>query len=121
MSLELKTMPPDPDIVVVQQPQTTVVVQETSNAVVVAASGPQGPEGPQGPAGAPGGATFTHVQTVAAAQWDITHNLGRYPNVTLIDSTADGGDLFLGLVRYVDENSLSIVLNQPVAGRAELA
>lgn len=109
------------DIVVIRDPQNIVVVQDTATDVTVATPGPAGPTGPQGPAGAPGGATYTHLQPVAASQWDINHGLGRYPGVTLIDSVSDPGDMFLGLVRYVDEDNISIVLNQPVAGRAELA
>jgi hypothetical protein len=109
------------DIVVIRDPQNIVVVQDDDQNVVVASPGPAGPTGPQGPAGAPGGSTYTHTQTIAASQWDINHGLGRYPHVTLIDSVSDPGDAFLGLVRYVDEDNISIVLNQPVAGRAELA
>ena len=45
------------------------------------ATGPQGQVGPTGPAGPQGasGGFFRYVQPVAAATWNITHNLGFYP------------------------------------------
>lgn len=109
-----------PDIVVIQDSGSQIVVQG-GTALDVSSPGPQGPPGPQGDPGAPGGATFTHVQSVAASQWNINHGLGRYPHVTLIDTLSGAGDTFLGLVQYVDDDNISIVLNQPVAGRAEIS
>lgn len=122
MSLELKTMPPDPDIVVVQQPQTTVVIQETSNAVTVAASGAQGPAGPQGEPGtpgAPGGTRFSHVQSVASTFWPIAHNLGYRPHVTVLVNEIDVSE---GVeVEHLDLNNVAVRSGMAISGRAELS
>lgn len=103
------------DIVVIREPHPVTTHITTTNPITAEAPGPAGPAGPQGP---PGGARYEHTQSPAASQWNITHGLGYYPHVTLIDS---GGAKFLGRVEYVDLNNVSIVLNQPVAGKAELS
>ena len=52
-------------------------------------TGPPGPVGPAGPAGPPGATqtvSYVHSQATVSATWVVTHNLGWYPNVTVIDS-----------------------------------
>lgn len=61
--------------------------------------------------------TYIHQQNVAAATWQITHNLGKYPSVTVVDSS---GRLFFGDVQYVDANNLSITFHGSFSGKAIL-
>lgn len=74
--------------------------------VTVATPGPQGPPGTGG-----GGASYyLHTQSAPAATWQIQHNLGRTPNISLI--------LGNGTVVYADivHNSASLAVVQfPVA------
>lgn len=92
-----------------------VIVQEDDNSVTITSPGPPGSQGPPGPAG---GSAYTHDQPVAASQWNINHNLGRRPHVTLIGTD---NSKFYGRVEYPDLNNVSVVLNSPVAGKAELS
>lgn len=82
--------------------------------------GPTGPTGPQGPPGSPGSsAGYTHEQASASASWLITHNLGYHPGgVTVVDS---GGTEWVGVVSYVDVNTLQIDFDVPFGGTAYLS
>ncbi len=60
---------------------------------------------------------FSFVQVSALTQWNITHNLGRYPAVTVIES--GGGQVFGGLV-YNSLNDLTINFSPAIAGAAYL-
>jgi hypothetical protein len=59
----------------------------------------------------------TFVQNSASASWSITHNLGKKPSVTIVDS-AD--TLLHGQVDYVDNDNLTITLSAPTSGKAYL-
>ena len=59
----------------------------------------------------------TFVQNSASASWAITHNLGKKPSVTIVDS-AD--TLLHGQVDYVDNDNLTITLSAPTSGKAYL-
>ena len=69
------------------------------------------------PAGAGSDANFVHVQGSSLAVWTITHNLGKYPAVSVFDPA---GDQFYGTVRHLDVNSLTITFKTPQAGTATL-
>lgn len=56
-----------------------------------------------------------HVQGGATALWQVNHQLGRFPNVTVI--LGDGSRAW-GEVHYVDADSLQIQFTQPLAGTA---
>lgn len=60
---------------------------------------------------------YTHVQGTAATFWTITHNLNRFPAVTVVDS---GGNVGWGAVQYVDANTLTIAFSAAFAGKAYL-
>lgn len=60
---------------------------------------------------------YTHVQSVAAAMWTITHNLGCYPSVTVVDS---GGTVGWCQVQYVSANQLTVTVSAAFAGTAYL-
>ncbi len=52
-----------------------------------------------------GDITYTHNQTSTSNTWVITHNLHRFPSVTVIDS---GGTIVMGTVVYNSNKQLTI-------------
>lgn len=58
---------------------------------------------------------YTHVQAVASAEWNITHNLNKYPSATMVLSTGQKG---YGDVTYIDNNNLTITLASAESGKA---
>jgi hypothetical protein len=70
---------------------------------------------------APGGggsdANFVFTQVSALATWNITHNLGKFPSVTIVDSS--NNQVFAD-VQHTDVNSLVIQFATPFAGKAIL-
>lgn len=102
-------------IVVTREGGKTHVVQQPARPAVVVTRGIPGPQGPQGPPGGGAGATYTHIQSAAAAVWTVAHNLGRYPSITVVDNL--GGQLYPD-VRYVDADIAQITHSVPLTGRA---
>jgi len=49
--------------------------------------------------------TYVFQQMTAASTWTITHNLDRYPSVTIVDS---GGDQVFGDLVYTSANQLTL-------------
>lgn len=100
--------------------ETIAVPSPTLDLVEVAEQGPAGPpgaDGAVGPPGPPGGANYTHNQMVPAADWTITHNLARFPSVTVIDSA---GSTVVGDVDYLSNNEVSIHFTAAFGGSAYL-
>ena len=60
---------------------------------------------------------FTYTQSPASAQWNIQHNLGKNPSVSVADSA---GTLVFGEVNYVNDNNLTITFISAFAGVAYL-
>lgn len=60
---------------------------------------------------------YTHIQDVASSTWTINHNLGRYPQVTVVDSA---GSVVVGDVSYPDINTVVAKFGGGFAGRAYL-
>ena len=52
-----------------------------------------------------GNITFTHNQTSTSNTWVITHNLHRFPSVTVVDS---GGTIVMGTIVYNSNKQLTI-------------
>tara|TARA_R110002073_G_scaffold95317_1_gene221273 strand:+ start:35 stop:289 length:255 start_codon:yes stop_codon:yes gene_type:complete len=52
-----------------------------------------------------GDITFTHNQNTTSDTWVITHNLNRFPSVTVIDS---GNSIVQGTVVYNSNKQLTI-------------
>jgi len=68
--------------------------------------------------GGGGGLTnFVVLQATPSATWSITHPLGRYPQVTVLDS--DGNRVFPD-VEYGGINAVTITHAEPLAGTAIL-
>lgn len=101
-----------------QRVKVTPIVGEVIATVEVNIPGIQGPGGPQGDPGVQGepGAggdknyqqAFTFQSTVT-----VTHNLGKYPSVTVFDSA---GSEIEGSIEYVDINTLIVTFTNPFTG-----
>lgn len=79
--------------------------------------GESGPEGPIGPPGPSGDVTYTHIQTAPASIWVITHNLGKYPTVSVVDS---GESVVVPDVHYDSTNQVSVSFGSVTSGKAYL-
>jgi hypothetical protein len=62
-------------------------------------------------------ANYVHDQQVASDLWDITHGLGKYASVTVVDSA---GDVCIGEVHYLNANRLTVAFRAPFSGAAYL-
>jgi hypothetical protein len=59
--------------------------------------------------------SHVHTQTVPALEWTVTHNLGKYPSVSIVDSAEEE---VIGEVEYVDTNSLIVKFTAAFSGKA---
>lgn len=101
----------------------TVVLEDHSldlvrpaNNLTLAASGPQGAAGTPGstgPAGAPGGSAYEHIQSSAAATWNVNHNLGRLAHVSILET--DGTEIEAD-VAHASINTVVITFPSPHTG-----
>lgn len=64
-----------------------------------------------------GDKTYVHKQVIAARTWDITHNLYKYPSVSVVDSS---GNEVVGEVEYTSLNTLVCKFTAPFSGVAYL-
>ena len=55
---------------------------------------------------------------VAASSWTINHNLGYYPNVSIINTS---GNLSFGTINHVSVNTVQIFFNQNISGTGYLS
>lgn len=58
-----------------------------------------------------------YIQGAAADTWNITHDLGGYPSVTVVNST---GTVVVGTVTYVSTSEIQIEFTAPFSGTAYL-
>lgn len=68
----------------------------------------------------PGGGSdqrFVFTQNVPASSWYVLHNLGKYPAVTVIDSS---GHEVIGDVSHNSANALTLTFSAPFAGSVHL-
>ena len=66
---------------------------------------------------AAGGTTFEFNQGVSATTWNIQHNLGKFPSITVIDS---GNTVVTGEYTYTDNNNVVLNFSAAFAGKAYL-
>jgi hypothetical protein len=59
--------------------------------------------------------SHVHMQTIASATWNITHNLGKYPSVSIVDSA---NEEVIGEVEHVNNNTLNIKFSAAFSGKA---
>jgi hypothetical protein len=61
--------------------------------------------------------TYTHNQMQASSVWDIVHNMGKMPSVTVVDS---GDNMVFGEVQYISMNELVVSFSSAFSGKAYL-
>lgn len=61
--------------------------------------------------------TYIHDQMVSSEVWIITHNLNKYPSITVINSA---GSVSFGEIDYVSLNEISITFSAGFSGKAYL-
>lgn len=61
--------------------------------------------------------SYTHIQSSASSVWTITHNLNKFPSVTVVDSA---NNLAIGSVEYVTASQLIVYFSSPFSGKAYL-
>jgi hypothetical protein len=115
----------DDRVVVLDQSSTVAVVDQASGDHVVAvdqqlevhvvAAGQQGPQGVPGTPGTGGDLSHTHTQGVPLDTWAVTHNLGKFPSVSVVDSA---GTLVEGGVQYIDANNVVLTFVGAFSGVA---
>ena len=64
-----------------------------------------------------GAPTFEFTQGVPATTWDITHNLGKFPSITVIDT---GNTVVTGEYNYVTNNRVILTFSSAFDGKAYL-
>lgn len=64
-----------------------------------------------------GDKNFTHVQSSPSSVWSITHSLGKYPSVSVFDSS---GNQVEGDVDYLNTSQVSLTFSSAFAGTATL-
>lgn len=60
---------------------------------------------------------YTHNQPTASNIWTITHNLNKYPSVTVVDSA---NNVVIGDVTFTDTNVLVVNFGSSFGGKAYL-
>ena len=62
---------------------------------------------------------FSHIhdQTVSSSTWSITHNLNKFPSVSIVDSA---NAEVIGEVEHTNSNSLTVKFSAPFSGKAFL-
>jgi hypothetical protein len=58
---------------------------------------------------------YVHNQVVASNTWSVSHNLNKYPSVTIVDS---GENVVIGDVQYIDLNNIKITFTSTFSGKA---
>ena len=56
-----------------------------------------------------------HTQTVASSTWNITHNLNKFPSVSIVDSS---NAEVIGEVEHTDANTLIVKFSAAFSGKA---
>ena len=63
------------------------------------------------------GGTTTHTQRVASSTWTVTHNLNKFPSVTIVDSNEEQ---IFGVVDYQSANTIVLTFSAAISGKAYL-
>lgn len=98
-------------------PSVVNVSAPTTQVVTIATPGPQGIQGEQGVPGTGGDVNYVFTQGVPSAVWVITHNLGKYCSVAVVDSANTTCE---GSIQYNSPNQLTITFSAAFSGEAYL-
>ena len=66
---------------------------------------------------APQSATFIFTQNVPSTTWNITHNLGKFPSITVIDT---GNTVVTGEYNYTSNTNVILTFSAAFSGKAYL-
>ena len=55
------------------------------------------------------------IQSTASSTWDVVHNLNRYPDIIIFDTSMDNLRIY-GDITYISLNELKVDFGSPVAG-----
>jgi len=58
---------------------------------------------------------YVHTQGVASATWNVTHGLGKFPSITVVDT---GGSVVEGDIFHTDNNNAILTFSAPFTGEA---
>lgn len=80
--------------------------------------GNKGDKGDKGEPGPPGMSySYEHVQIMPSTVWTVSHNMSKYPGVTIVDSA---GTKVIGDIQYVDQNTCLLQFTTAFSGKAYL-
>jgi hypothetical protein len=68
-----------------------------------------------GPSAGGGDKNYVHAQGTGASSWSVSHNLGKYPAVDVVDNA---NSVLLPDVRYDSPDALTLTFGAPVSGKA---
>ena len=60
---------------------------------------------------------FVYSQILASQEWIVDHTLGKYPSVSVVDSS---GNLVIGGIHYISDNQLVLTFSSEFSGKAYL-
>lgn len=64
-----------------------------------------------------GDVSYVYNQSVPSTERIINHNLGKYPNITTLDSN---GIQVIGDIYYTNENTIKVIFSEALSGVAYL-
>ena len=67
--------------------------------------------------GLTGDKDFVYIKSTPDKVWDITHNLDKYPSVTILDSA---GSVVMGDITYTSKSTLTVTFSAAFSGKAYL-
>lgn len=92
------------------------IITGTVQAGIIGIAGPAGADGTDGADGT-GDLTYKHIQSVASSVWTMTHNLGKYPSLTVITTA---GDEIHPSVKHLNINTTEATFSSAYAGTGQL-
>jgi hypothetical protein len=72
-------------------------------------------KGADGAPGTPGGSQYVHDQTSAASVWNVNHNLGYFPHISII---MDDGTIVVADIDHLSATLANITFPSPYTGKA---
>jgi len=105
-------------IVVTEKEKSTLIVSNNNSEIITSQpQGLPGRDGVDGHDGIDGDRHFSFEQSLPSNTWVVTHNLNKFPSVTVIDSAnteVEGG------VEFIDINTVQISFSAAFSGKAYL-
>ena len=60
---------------------------------------------------------FTYIKSTPDKVWEITHDLDKYPSVTIVDSA---GSVLRGVIPYTSKSAVRVTVSAAFSGKAYL-